>query len=79
MPPLANETERDARERLKCARFLLHFDHTGLMRLQEVDPKAIVATGEEIAKLVGEPGVISTDQLPTLIENAARRLRRMPG
>lgn len=77
MPGGSTDTDRErlAREALQFGRFLLSFDHRGLMMLLEVPPLARMITDEEMVKLVGEPGEFKRDLLPTLIENAARRLK----
>lgn len=77
MPGGSTDTDRErlAREALQFGRFLLSFDHRGLMMLLEVPPLARMITDEEMTKLVGEPGEFKRELLPTLIENAARRLK----
>lgn len=77
MPGGSTDTDRErlAREALQFGRFLLSFDHRGVMMLLEVPPMARMITDEEMVKLVGEPGEFKRDLLPALIENAARRLK----
>lgn len=77
MPQLSTETEREryVRELLQVGRFLVSFDRVGLMQVSEIPAEAVVATGAQMVRLIGEPGVVDRAELPSLIEAAAKRLR----
>jgi hypothetical protein len=66
-----------AREALHQSRFLVCFNKDGLMQFREVERDAIVVTGEQVASIISEPGVVPGERLPDVIENAAKRLRRI--
>ena len=70
---LESERERQVRESVRAARFLLTFDARGQMHLHEVPGDAFVFAAEELPRLVGDVNYPRA-MLPSLLKAAADRL-----
>lgn len=70
---LESERERQVRESVRAARFLLTFDARGQMHLHEVPGGAFVFAAEELPRLVGDVNYPRA-MLPSLLKAAADRL-----
>ena len=70
---LESERERQVRETVGAARFLLTFDARGQMHLHEVPGDAFVFAAEELPRLVGDVNYPRA-MLPGLLKAAADRL-----
>ncbi|MDR5777659.1 MULTISPECIES: Bro-N domain-containing protein [unclassified Caballeronia] len=69
------QTAESPQARPLDSRWLMYFDHDGCQRMQPVASDAVVIAPHALAKLIGEPGVVSVRLLPEIIASAASRLQ----
>ncbi|MDR5801488.1 Bro-N domain-containing protein [Caballeronia sp. LZ001] len=71
------QSAESRKPQLLDSRWLMYFGHDGCQRMQPVAPDAVVIAPDALAKLIGEPGVVSVRLLPEIIASAASRLQEI--